>query len=253
MEPEEIVVLILEHLGATVTRIPREPGKTPDFYAEIGGTRYLIELKSKGEDPIREAARNVTLGRGDIAEDHDTAERKNVISGLVADAVKQLRAFEARPVDFRLVWLLGWGRLRRLYFDQFEAALYGTTTIADFGPGADEYARPCYYFGLNDFHRHREVLDGAVIWCDNEGKLLLNDLSDRYAALRESALARAMAGGCIDPRDKERNREAYYIDGDVDRRDEGAVLAYLREKYGRNKLINITMQYHGAAVLVPRE
>lgn len=253
MEPEELVTLILEHLGAKVRRISREPSKTPDFIAQVGGVRYLIELKAKGEDSAREQQRGEVLGRGEIAEDHDTTGRKNVISGIVADAVKQLREFDAEPVDYRLVWLLGWGRLRRLYFEQFEAALYGTMTMADLGPGADQYHRPCYYFGLNDFHRHRDILDGAITWCENDGKFLLNDLGPRYPAIRNSPLAVTMAAGRIDPREKEQRGEAYYVDGDVDRRDEQSVLRYVREKYGRERLINIQMQYHGAAIRAPRE
>lgn len=252
MEPEQLVTLILEHLGAQVLKIPHAQGRTPDFIATIGGARYLIELKAKGEDPSREARRNEVLGRGEIAEDHDTVGRKNVIAGLVADAVSQLREFSSEPVDYRLVWLLGWGRLRKLYFDQFESALYGTTNIFDLGPGADQYTRPCYYFALSDFFRHRDTLDGAIIWCDESGRLLINDLSPRYPQFRSSPLAEAMSKGRIDPREKEAQGDAYYVDGDVDRRNEAAVLQYLQQKYGKPRLMNIQMGYHAAAMAVPR-
>lgn len=252
MEPEAFVTLILEHLGATVTPIPRKEGKTPDFLVTISGVHYLIELKTKGEDSQREEARNQVLVGGGIAEDHDTVGRKNVISGVIAEAVRQLRAFDAEQVDFRLVWFLGWGRLRSLYYEQFESALYGTVPVADFGPGADQYHRPCYYFELNDFFRHRDILDGAIIWCDDSGRFLLNDLGQRYPAICTSPLATAMAAGCIDPRRKEQLGEAYYVDGDVDRRDDQAVIAYLREKYAKPRLIHIPMGYHGASVLAPR-
>jgi hypothetical protein len=253
MGPEELVTLILEHLGAHVRKIPHGEGRTPDFIATIGGARYLIELKAKGEDPEREVRRNEVLNRGEIAEDHDTVGRKNVIAGVVADAVTQLREFSSEPVDYRLVWLLGWGRLRKLYFDQFESALYGTTNIFDLGPGADQYTRPCYYFGLSDFFRHRDILDGAIIWCDENGRFLINDLSPRYDAFRNSPLAEAMAKGRIDPREKEKQGDAYYADGDVDPRNEGAVLQYLQQKYGKPRLMNIQMGYHAAAMAVPRE
>lgn len=253
MGPEESVSLILEHVGAHVRKIPHGQGKTPDFIATIGGATYLIELKSKGEDPAREERRNEVLDGGGIAEDHDTVGRKNVISGLVAEAVDQLTQFTSDPVDYRLVWLMGWGRLRRVYFEQFESALYGTTNIVNLGSDADGFSRPCYYFGLSDFHRHRDVLDGAIVWCDNSGKLLINDLSPRYSAICGSPLATAMAAGRIDPREKERRGDAYYVDGEVDRRNEAAVLQYVQTKYGKPRLMNLQRGYHAAAMAVPRE
>ena len=253
MQPEQLVTLILEHLGAQVRKIPHASGRTPDFVATIQGVRYLIELKAKEEDPAREGRRNAVLSSGNIAEDHDTVGRKNVIAGLVADAADQLRAFSSEPVDYRLVWLLGWGRLRKVYFEQFESALYGATTIVDFGPGGDQSARDAYYFGLSDFFRFRDVIDGAITWCDNDGKFLVNDLSPLYPQIRSSPLAEAMAKGRIDPREREKQGKAYYVDGDVDRRNEGAVLQYLQKKYGRERLLNIQMGYHAAAMAVPRD
>lgn len=251
--PEEVVNLILEHLGAQVRKIPHAQNRTPDFIATIDGVRYLIELKSKGENPAREEERNAVLNRGEIAEDHDTVGRKNVIAGVVADAATQLRQFSSESIDYRLVWLLGWGRLRKLYFNQFESALYGTTSIVDLGPGADQYSRPCYYFGLSDFFRHRDILDGAIVWCDDSGRLLINDLGPHYPKIFKSPLAEAMAKGRVDPRDKENQGDAYYVDGDIDRRNEIAVLQFLQKKYRKPRLMNIQMGYHGAAFAVPRE
>lgn len=253
IQPEQLVTLILEHLGASVRKVPHANDRTPDFIASIGGVKYLIELKAKEENPAREAKRSATLDRGEIAEDHDTVGRKNVIAGLVADAAGQLREFSSESVDYRLVWLLGWGRLRRLYFEQFESALYGTTSIVDLGPSADNYSRDAYYFGQSDFFRHRDILDGAIVWCDESGRFLVNDLGPRYPKILQSPLVKAMANGRVDPREKEQQGKAYYVDGDVDRGNEAAVLQYLQKKYSRPRLMNIQMGYHAAAMAVPKD
>jgi len=250
---EQLVTLFLEELGATVRRIPCGRRKTPDFVAEIGEIRYLIELKTKFGDPVREKKRKNTLAEGRIAEEQDTTERKNVISGIIADAAEQLREFDAEPVDYRLVWLLGYGRLSSLYYSQFESALYGVATIADLGPDADRYTRPCYYFHLSDFYKHRDILDGAIISTIDSGKFLLNDLGSKYPDLRCSPLAKAMATGLIDPPEKENRGEAYYIDGDVERKDARSVLHYLQKKYGRSRLMNIGMNYYACTIEVPSQ
>lgn len=251
MQPEQLVTLILEDLGAQVRKIPHAINQTPDFIASIGGVRYLIELKAKEENPVREKERTAVLDRGEIAEDEETVGRKNVIAGLVSDAAAQLRQFSSEPVDYRMVWLLGWGRLRKLYFKQFESALYGTTSIVDIGPGGG--SRDAYYFGLSDFFRYRDVLDGAITWYDDNGKFLINDLSPRYPQICSSPLAEAMATGRIDPREKERQGKAYYVDGDVDRRNEAAVLLYLQKKYNRPRLTNTQGYYYAADMSVTRD
>lgn len=251
LQPEELVTWILESLGAQVRKVPHGSTRTPDFIVTIEGVRYLIELKAKEEDPVREGKRSETLKQGKAAEDHDTVGRKNVIAGLVADAAAQLRAFSAEAVDYRLVWLLGWGRLRKLYVEQCESALYGTTSIVDLDAGGDGYARDAYYFGHSDFFRHRDILDGAITWCDQHGKFLVNDLGSRYAQFRTSPLAETMAKGRIDPREQERQGKAYYVGSDVDRRNEAAVLEFLQKKYGRPRLMNIQLGYHAAAMVIP--
>lgn len=249
MDSETLARKLFEHFGASVQKLPEGETKTPDFLVELGGQRYLVEVKGKEPSAEKEAERESVLIAGNVAEDHDTVGRKNVVSGVIKEAVDQLEAATSYQEDFKIAFLVGTGRLAELYFEQFESALYGTVPVADFGPNADDYHRPCYYFDRSDFFRFRKILDAAVIWCGDSGKLLVNDHSERYSEFLNSSLAACLSGGLVDPRQKEKSGSAYYADGDVDRTDAEVVIAYLRKKYGKPKLIHIPMGYHGASVL----
>ena len=52
VQPEQLVILILEHLGAQVRKVPHASSRTPDFIATLRGVRYLSELKAKRKTPL---------------------------------------------------------------------------------------------------------------------------------------------------------------------------------------------------------
>lgn len=250
MDVEGFVKEILEiEFGYSVTKIIESTKKSPDFLVEGYGERFLIELKTKEDDDQVAHDFNETLERDGIAEFSDTTGRKNTVSGLVRDACKQLSSIQLR-VDFRLVWLMAVGRNQELKRDQFKSSLYGIFTVFDL---ESSHAFPCYYFGFNDFFAFKNVLDGAIISTEKEGELCLNTHSKNYSRLRDSVLAKKFGMACCDPVLEEEKQKAMIIDGDIDRKNQAACLAFLCEKYKRSKLQYMQMTYYSARALIPEE
>ena len=132
--------------------------------------------------------------------------------------------------------------------DRFRATLFGTTNIIDLGPTRD--TRMGFFFGLNDFYRFRDVLDGAILSVETSCQLCINSLSLQAEKFRESGFVRAFANGLCDPTVLEKQGKAYIVDGDVDRRDKRKALGYISGKYGRDRLMDMNLAYHSAMVTV---
>jgi hypothetical protein len=57
-------------------------------------------------------------------------------------------------------------------------------------------------------------------------------------------------GGSIQP--EEKAGAAYIVDTDIDRKDEPSVLAYLEQKYGLTRAMNMDMNLASATVAMPK-
>lgn len=123
--------------------------------------------------------------------------------------------------------------------------------MGDFLDGKSLYR--CFYFYDSDFYLHRARIDGAIISTPIEGKLLLNNHSEKYEALKSSKLKQRLMPGVLDPLLEEASGVAYIADCDNDRKDKASTLAFLAKKYGRENMTDITMKHVSGEVLVPRE
>ncbi|MCG8064882.1 MAG: hypothetical protein N0C89_12150 [Candidatus Thiodiazotropha endolucinida] len=149
----------------------------------------------------------------------------------------------------RIVWLLSTGYLAEPNMHQFEATLYGSTTVCDWSDEGE--CKVCYFFYNSDFFRFRDTLDAAIVSTEQEAKLLLNPLSSRYESMKSCSLVEKIGKAVVDPIAEEQEGFAFYVDGEVDRNDKNAVLNYLRKKYNADKMLDITMNYMSGTVLVP--
>jgi len=186
-----------------------------------------------------------------LAEKHDTTGRKNTISRIVRDSVKQLSSVE-HTVDFKLVWLHAVDRHQDMKLEQFKSTLYGVVDIFDL----DEFSGnliPCYYFGFNEFFPASNTLDGAVVSTVDKATLCLNTFSPKYNRLMVSELSEKFDKGVLDPLTQELNGEAFVVNTNIDRKDQGELIRYLNKKYNRNKLQPMVMGFHSASVLVSSE
>lgn len=250
MDIESYAKHILEtEFGYSVEKIAEGADKSPDFLLEGHSEKLLVELKSKFDDTKVIASINEVLGKGEIAEFSDTTGRKNTISKIITDSSRQLASLKV-DVDYRLVWLLAVGKNQKLKKDQFKSSLYGSTSIFDL---ESTYTFPCYYFGLNDFYRVKDVVDGALISTMEEGEFCLNTFSPGYPLIQNSYLANKFAKACCDPIEEEKRNEAMIVvDNNINRRDKRAVMRHLQTKYGKTKIQDMQMNFHSATVAAPK-
>jgi hypothetical protein len=175
--------------------------------------------------------------------------RDNRLSGVVRKAASQLASSSLGPHDFRLIWFTGTGHEAEALSEQFIATVYGMTNIIEMG---SSHFRRCYFFRNSDFHRHADTVDGAlvahVVGETLSAKLCLNPLSPMASKLRTSALLDRFGTAVEDPETREREGEAFIVSGDLDRTNEGAVLAEIQRKYRTQPLMNFDLGYHSAAV-----
>ena len=241
--------MLLEHRGIAVLDIPTSDKEESDFLVAVGDHKVLIEEKTKLDDPALLVQRTAALNAGRIHASSLPLVRDNRLSGLVKKATSQLQSSANQEHDFRLVWFTATGTQAEAKYLQFIATLYGTTKIFE---RDTSYYRTCYFFGNSDFHRHAQVLDGAVVAFVSEtsitARLCLNPLSPSYASIKAAGIAAAIGLGLEDPVAKEADGEAFVLDADFDRQDESALLAYLQKKYATAELMRFDMGYLSAAI-----
>jgi len=220
----------------------------------IDASVLLIEEKTKINNPERLAKRRQSLDAGQVYSVFRPLVRDNRLSGVVRKAASQLASSSLRPHDFRLIWFTGTGHEAEALFEQFIATVYGTTNIIEMGAS---HFRKCYFFRNSDFYRHAETIDGAIVaYVVGEAvsaKLCLNPLSPRASKLRTSALLERFGTAVEDPETREQEGEAFIVSGDLDRTNEGAVLAEIQGKYKTQPLMNFDLGYHSAAVAIPSD
>ncbi|MBS0588533.1 MAG: hypothetical protein JSS37_11420 [Proteobacteria bacterium] len=236
---------LLLHWGISIEDIPTsdiKQKKEADFLVKFDNAVVLIEEKTKGDDPTYLTQRTEELERGEIHSKTLPTSRNETLSGLVRDASHQLRSSSEKHHDFRLMWFTATGAHAEGKYEQFITTLYGRTNIMEMN--ADQH-RCCYYFRNADFFRRAEVIDGAIVaYTDGKrlsAKLCLNSLSPRYEALKRSAVVKPFGTAVEDPSAQEADGTAFILDGDLDRKNEAALLAYLQNKYKTAPLMNIDL------------
>jgi hypothetical protein len=248
---------LLEHWGVSVVDIPTsntEGQKEADFLAKFGEAHVLIEEKTKEDDPDYLATRAMELEQGEIHAATLPIVRNETLSGIVRHASKQLRSSSKLPHDFRIMWFTATGVHAQGKYEQFMATLYDRANILEMN--TDNYRR-CYYFRNADFFRRAFVIDGAVAaYTDGKSitaKLCLNALSPRYQALRQSEVVHRFGTEVEDPMELEASGAAFILDCDLNRKEEGPLLAHLQAKYKTAPLMSFDLGYTHVSLLVPKD
>lgn len=244
--------VLLRHWNVAFEPLPTRSTEQSDYLARLGRSRFLIEEKTKFDDAEQEAERARQLKVDKRALVVKPLVRRNRLSAIASKAASQLEASGSRyDHDFRLVWFNGTGPYAQAHVMQFSAGLYGKVGVT----GLRLPARvPCYFFGHSDFFNHAARLDGAVTVHPVQGGvapwLCLNPLSPRFEGLRRTKFAKLFGVNVEDPSREERERRAFIVDSDTDRRDEAAVLAEIERKYNTGPLMTFNIGYHHLSVQV---
>ena len=206
-------------------------GKRADYLATGFGDTVVTEVKSRVPDDDYEAA----LAIDGYALREDLLTRSNSISAHVKKAARQMEQTPAPADAVRIVTLVAAGDDPKAQAAQLTATLLGAVDLLqDAGDGSGSArATPCLYFDFCDFYRY-PVIDAAVILMAGGCRLFVNSFG-RPDIVRATHLYRFLdeRGAVADPAKQAAAGEVYVVDSsDLDRRDENAVLAYVRQKYG---------------------
>ncbi len=180
MNYEPVVNQFFEKLGYKVEKIPETNDKTPDFKISDATYSYILELKTKFPSIKEIERRKSVLDSGKIHTDQEIIIGKNTLSGIIKTAKDQINSLLEENA-FKIVWLLTTGHLAEPRLLQYEATLYGITTVV-----SSKRACDCYFFCNSDFYRFQEFLDGAIVSTKSKAKFLLNPLSPRYEQIKGS-------------------------------------------------------------------
>ena len=250
MNIEEAIGAQMKEWGLSVRKIPESKiryEKRPDFEVKSDGFTYLIEVKSREDDKKKVAEKKETLEEGEIYGQHKALVRKNTVSGIIREAYDQLINYGSNDC-YRIVWLCAISDAQTAKFEQFKAALYGKTQMFDLD--GDGSHRPCYFYRDSDFFRYRNILDAAIVSTLSQIELCFNPFSVKNIEFQTSKFAETFKDSVCDPIKDESKGYAYIVDSDVDRKNESAVMRYLRDKYNAPKLQKIDLDWHSGSVLI---
>jgi len=248
MNYESTIKHYFETLGYHVEKIPEGKLKSPDYLITDNHSIFILELKTKFPRPEEIRNRDQVLTSGKIFKIDEEIERKNILSGIIRKAGKQLHQSDEKNY-IRIVWLSSTDYLAELRMEQFVASLYGLTTIV-YTQEKDK-ATVCYFFHNSDFFMNRFSIDGAIVSTESQAKLLLNPLSPRYQNLKQSSLPQHFANDLVDPIELEKAGKAFIVDSDINRSDIDSLLHYLCEKYKIENAKNLPMHFLSGTKTIP--
>lgn len=238
----------LAALGFQVDEIAEDPKqKRPDLRASKDGTSMLVEVKTREED----AKLRAKLESVDVCATESilvSLDKHNSLSSEIEEANTQLEA-EAAVSDLRLLWFRAdSGLFVQDPREQIGATLLGIRMVFGRRDG-EEWARECVYAGYSDFFRCQSI-DGAMIEVDGGLILIPNQFSPRKDAFSISPIYKASTPAILDVQQGDREGRFYVLDSsDVNRKDDAALLDYLRKKYPADEFLRFGPYCAGTTVI----
>ena len=235
-------VKFLENYGQfIVERIPPlNDERRPDLIATFGEELYLIEQKTKGDDPDEREREFESLKTEKIIDRAKPLQPRGALSAILRDALQQIEAHPDAPRAFKVVWMTTWGDWRRANTDSLFKGLYGSQYVFDVD-NSGQGMKDCYYIGFSDFRRYCEI-DAVVVVDGDTLQVLVNEFSPRYDAFIASRLLHAFRQGTHNPRSVVADGDAYSLsDYAGDRRDSEACLAELASRLGVDRMMVMPM------------
>ncbi|MBH0185955.1 MAG: hypothetical protein HP477_11250 [Nitrospira sp.] len=235
-------------LGFQVDEIVEDPRrKRPDLRASKDGTSMLVEVKTREED-AKLRAKMESVGVDATETILVPLDKHNSLSSEIEEANTQLET-EATVKDLRLLWFrASSGLFVHDSRQQIGATLLGIRMIFGTRDG-EEWARECVYAGYSDFFRFKSI-DGAMIEVDGKLILIPNQFSPRRDAFSISPIYRAIRPAILDVQQGDHEGRFYVIDSSgVNRKDDAALLEYLRQKYPGDEFSHFGKDYSVTTVM----
>ena len=231
---------LLNQLGFEVADIDTKyDGQSPDFDVIGENSRYTIELKIKGDDPVEIEKDEAALKRGELVSKSIPIGPRNRLAGIIRKGVEQIVDHDPKNETYHVVWVHSAGEDPDLHNRRFHSTLFGIEKL--FSLRKDNVIT-CYYFHNSAFFSWRDFLDGVILTYLNNVQLCINTLSTRSEEFRKSELTLSMSKGLCDPERLERQFDDVMVaDCDIDRKNSDDILRYLQNKYGLDHLQQIPM------------
>jgi hypothetical protein len=255
-DDEQYVIDRLTGFGISARKIQRSPArKTYDLLARDDAAQYAIEVKRRRSDEaIHDALQRnratgwVTRPMGFSASTEKTMRH----------AVKQLDAIASADA-FKLIWYYIDPQYRdedTLVQQVYDTAFGGANLIKMSKPG-EAVPIHCLFFHRSVFFTHPQ-LSGIVIDTCRRFTLLLSPFGARTWEVRATPLFLwfdAEQGGVVDADRLHTEGLVLIADCAIDRRDEHAVLTYLKRKYGLSRwgLLHLPLRHHSNFISVPAD
>lgn len=255
-EFKPIAKKLLNQLGFEILDIDtKNDGLSPDFDVIGKNSRYTIELKIKGDDPVEIENDEEALKRGELVSKSIPIGPRNRLAGIIRKGVKQIVDHDPNKKTFHVVWIHSAGEDPDLHNRRFHSTLFGTETLFSLRKDGLIY---CYYFHNSAFFSWRDYLDGAILTYLNNAQLstqlCINTLSPRVEEFRKSELTLSMSKGLCDPEKLEQQIDGIMTaDCDIDRKNTEDILRYLQNKYGLDHIQLIPMNQVTGMVAVPKD
>ncbi len=233
---------LADALGVKVTVIATRDSKSPDFLIDGDPTGYLIEEKSRQNDPEYMRA----LRSGGDTEIARSLGHDRWAMDVSRKAVKQFRTEDPSHRRFWILWLsvdsLG---LKEAMWTQAIGSLFGVRQIVYFeGESEDCTMRDCVYATVGVFERW-PCIDAAIVSQNQSITLCVNELSERYQAFASSSLHDSFVskGPVNTATALERDRGFLCVsDRNVDRSNDEELARYIETRYALEKVIVLNMK-----------
>lgn len=256
---ERFVRRWLGQIGITAEKVAEDQSRnTCDFRATDTSSLYWVEVKTRtGDQSLR-----LELRQKGEAYRQKTTGYAPTLAAIFDEATAQLASLSDKEPGYELIFVLCiHPEEADLAFTQVSATAFGSQDVLDL-EDLSSGSKWCFFFGESTLFKHKR-LDAVVTLDAPSGRftMCVNPYSPRRAAFGATGLYRAFqkvadehkVDAILDPAALEKSGRSYWVDCSIDRRDEEAVLAYLKTKYALKRPKNIVFQQHSAYAVVERD
>jgi hypothetical protein len=223
----------LSRHGFHVEEIPVGEGKSADLRFTDDSATYHVEVKEKFESEEDAKTRKEILSRGEMFEPQPKKlSSDNRISGILAQARKQLDATPKDSGTFQLIWFHSHGFDADLKYRQAFATFYGDVPVSSRRPHPEE-TKHCFYFDYSAALVMPTI--EALVLCDGKQvQVCLNESSRRAGEFRTTGFYKKFLflDAIFDPVALESAGEVIFCRAEIARKNEAEIVSALQAQTG---------------------
>jgi hypothetical protein len=244
---KQITINFFKSLGFTAEAIPESTEPRAGIRANDGKHEYIIEVKTKIDDPKTLAKQLTAIDTEDaqLVMRISPLDYSNRVDAIFKFCGKQLKETPADSTPFRLIWLHCAGMDNDLLEVRARNTFYGIVPVVPVGSGN---GCMCFYFDFNTAFMLPHV-NGLLIVVRDGLRLYVNEFASSVESFRNSRLFDELRPAIFDPTEIVANEVHIALNSDISRGDENAVLNALEKQTGvRYRTARMNRHSFGAEV-----